>query len=409
MQTTAETISSVKGKKESAIARQLFDSKRPVQACMMDGVEELTRRKSSASVDEIEKRIEELTLPRIGASVNESLPTDLYPLSTITIPDVYALPSGFSTHASLDFSDNPFEVPEYPIPEHGYYSSNHLSEELETEPLQDYPPQSLGFCYNPSSNNLSEPRTSHSFATHHKADSGTSCSNASSRDFSTPRNSHKYRSRRLASLYGMKNYFDLQWYSLSQVAYYPCTFGCRLGFKSVIDWTDHEIWSHYTSIQYNCPECMALSSNDRDEISAISYQDDLRTCEHFQKGAYLNKKQRYWGCGFCHREKGYLATSWIERQNHVVRHINNRDIISHWSFTTLVLGLLKQPYISDCWSRLLLELHGTSCPAFAWDEGNILCQKVARDLELGSRSNEENFEIVKMAYILGVRGPSQAR
>jgi len=82
-----------------------------------------------------------------------------------------------------------------------------------------------------------------------------------------------------------------------------------------------------------------------------------------------------WGCGFC----GCLLTTWEERCEHIAMHFEEKK--SKWNFTNVILGLLKQPDVSESWSRLLTQRHGDpqDCPRFTWESKK--CNRLRYKLE----------------------------
>lgn len=82
-----------------------------------------------------------------------------------------------------------------------------------------------------------------------------------------------------------------------------------------------------------------------------------------------------WGCGFC----GCLLTTWEERCEHIAMHFEEKK--SKWNFTNVILGLLKQPDVSESWAKLLSQRHGDqqSWPRFTWESKK--CNRLRYKLE----------------------------
>ncbi|KAJ4295431.1 hypothetical protein N0V90_007443 [Kalmusia sp. IMI 367209] len=82
-----------------------------------------------------------------------------------------------------------------------------------------------------------------------------------------------------------------------------------------------------------------------------------------------------WGCGFC----GCLLTTWEERCEHIAMHFEEKK--SKWNFTNVILGLLKQPEVSESWSRLMTQRHGDvqDYPRFTWESKK--CNRLRYKLE----------------------------
>lgn len=82
-----------------------------------------------------------------------------------------------------------------------------------------------------------------------------------------------------------------------------------------------------------------------------------------------------WGCGFC----GCLLTTWEERCEHIAMHFEEKK--SKWNFTNVILGLLKQPDVSESWDRMLTQRHGEqqNWPRFTWESKK--CNRLRYKLE----------------------------
>lgn len=82
-----------------------------------------------------------------------------------------------------------------------------------------------------------------------------------------------------------------------------------------------------------------------------------------------------WGCGFC----ACLLTTWEERCEHIAMHFEEKK--SKWNFTNVILGLLKQPEVSESWTRLMTQRHGDiqDAPRFTWESKK--CNRLRYKLE----------------------------
>lgn len=82
-----------------------------------------------------------------------------------------------------------------------------------------------------------------------------------------------------------------------------------------------------------------------------------------------------WGCGFC----ATLLTTWEERCEHIAMHFEEKK--SKWNFTNVILGLLKQPEVSESWTRLMAQRHGDvqDYPRFTWESKK--CNRLRYKLE----------------------------
>jgi hypothetical protein len=96
-----------------------------------------------------------------------------------------------------------------------------------------------------------------------------------------------------------------------------------------------------------------------------------------------------WGCGFC----ASLLTTWEERCEHISRHLEENRL--KWSFTNVILGLLKQPYISEAWNMTLTQKYGESYskPQFTWESKK--CNRLRYKLE--TKWDMRMFSMEKLA------------
>ena len=84
--------------------------------------------------------------------------------------------------------------------------------------------------------------------------------------------------------------------------------------------------------------------------------------------------KKYFSCGFCVS----LFHNIGDQLNHIDNHFKIQTDISEWQFTKVILGLLLQPGVDQCWSDLT-ALHDTSC--FSWSP--LLNRDLQGRLELG--------------------------
>jgi hypothetical protein len=82
-----------------------------------------------------------------------------------------------------------------------------------------------------------------------------------------------------------------------------------------------------------------------------------------------------WGCGFCTA----LLTTWEERCEHIALHFEEKR--SKWKFTNVILGLLKQPDVSETWNMTLTQRYGEPqlWPNFTWESKK--CNRLRYKLE----------------------------
>jgi hypothetical protein len=95
-----------------------------------------------------------------------------------------------------------------------------------------------------------------------------------------------------------------------------------------------------------------------------------------------------WGCGFC----ASLLTTWEERCEHIALHFEEKR--SKWNFTNVILGLLKQPDVSQAWSTTLTQKHGEeqNWPQFTWESKK--CNRLRYKLE--TKWDTRMFDIEKL-------------
>jgi hypothetical protein len=96
-----------------------------------------------------------------------------------------------------------------------------------------------------------------------------------------------------------------------------------------------------------------------------------------------------WGCGFC----GCLLTTWEERCEHIALHFEEKGN-SKWSFTNVVLGLLRQPEVAEAWHQLLVQRHGEekNWPTLAWESKR--CNRLRYKLE--TKWDTRAFDVEKL-------------
>lgn len=104
-----------------------------------------------------------------------------------------------------------------------------------------------------------------------------------------------------------------------------------------------------------------------------------------------------WGCGFC----ACLLTTWEERCEHIAMHFEEKGN-SKWSFTNVVLGLLKQTEVTPAWNQLLSLRHGDeqNWPTLSWESKR--CNRLRYKLE--TKWDNRAFDIEKLVqdtYDLG--------
>ena len=208
--------------------------------------------------------------------------------------------------------------------------------------------------------------------------------------------------------------------SLLKSTIYFCTF-CSVGqFGTVSEWQKHEYYEHQIWRHSKCPECFALACDDSMASGELSDANDCSPvyerkakgsfCKHIFKDGNLRIEQRFWGCGFCCEKNVVPFSTWEDRCSHVVAHFEDGGSRDDWSFSRLMLSLLHQPQISDLWVEHTRGANPQQdVPStYKWDMANPLCQKVLRELEIGSDSRVKQESLVNIAFILGAAGAPEA-
>ncbi|KAF2247837.1 hypothetical protein BU26DRAFT_321579 [Trematosphaeria pertusa] len=170
---------------------------------------------------------------------------------------------------------------------------------------------------------------------------------------------------------------------------FACTF-CDKALKSKPYWKSHEEEFHEQRLTWRCPDCEQIFHAGK---RFREHHTKLHGCENCKQpresGQPTSRKaspcvKKYeivmhdkdaWGCGFC----GCLLTTWEERCEHIAMHFEEKK--SKWNFTNVILGLLKQPDVSESWAKLLSQRHGDqqSWPRFTWESKK--CNRLRYKLE----------------------------
>ena len=95
-----------------------------------------------------------------------------------------------------------------------------------------------------------------------------------------------------------------------------------------------------------------------------------------------------WGCGFC----ASLLTTWEERCEHIALHFEEKR--SKWNFTNVILGLLKQPDVSQAWNLMLAQRFGEqhNWPQLTWESKK--CNRLRYKLE--TKWDTRVFDVEKL-------------
>ncbi|KAL5395807.1 hypothetical protein PMIN03_003446 [Paraphaeosphaeria minitans] len=170
---------------------------------------------------------------------------------------------------------------------------------------------------------------------------------------------------------------------------FACTF-CDKALKSKPYWKSHEEEFHEQRLTWRCPDCEQIFHAGK---RFREHHTKLHGCENCKQpresGQPTSRKaspcvKRYeivmhdkdaWGCGFC----ACLLTTWEERCEHIAMHFEEKK--SKWNFTSVILGLLKQPEVAESWTRLMTQRHGDvqDYPRFTWESKK--CNRLRYKLE----------------------------
>ncbi|KAF2193800.1 hypothetical protein K469DRAFT_712625 [Zopfia rhizophila CBS 207.26] len=183
---------------------------------------------------------------------------------------------------------------------------------------------------------------------------------------------------------------------------FACTF-CDKALKSKPYWKSHEEEFHEQRLTWRCPDCEQIFHAGK---RFREHHTKLHGCENCKQpresGQPTSRKaspcvKKYeivmhnkdaWGCGFC----ACLLTSWEERCEHIALHFEEKR--SKWNFTNVILGLLKQPEVSQAWNVLLSKRHGDrqNWPQFTWESKK--CNRLRYKLE--TKWDTRVFDIEKL-------------
>ncbi|XP_014560980.1 hypothetical protein COCVIDRAFT_87995 [Bipolaris victoriae FI3] len=184
---------------------------------------------------------------------------------------------------------------------------------------------------------------------------------------------------------------------------FACTF-CDKALKSKPYWKSHEEEFHEQRLTWRCPDCEQIFHAGK---RFREHHTKLHGCEHCKQpresGQPTSRKaspcvKKYeivmhdkdaWGCGFC----ASLLTTWEERCEHIALHFEEKGS-SKWSFTNVVLGLLKQPEVSSAWNQMMTERYGEeqNWPSLAWESKK--CNRLRYKLE--TKWDTRVFDIEKL-------------
>ena len=186
---------------------------------------------------------------------------------------------------------------------------------------------------------------------------------------------------------------------------YHCTSCNKYQDNNQGRWAKHE-HCHQEFRHSHCPECAVLEHGEAPKLpDSPESPHDRSFCVHLSPDEDKRLEQRFWGCGFCCNNDDLPLESWEDRIAHIASHFRDGKSKGDWKFTSVMLGLLKQPGVVEKWHNWVNYMYGTvhkDKPQLSWNESNPLCQKTMRELEIGIISEEAQKQTVKMAYMLGV-------
>ncbi|KAF2874444.1 hypothetical protein BDV95DRAFT_332938 [Massariosphaeria phaeospora] len=170
---------------------------------------------------------------------------------------------------------------------------------------------------------------------------------------------------------------------------FACTF-CDKALKSKPYWKSHEEEFHEQRLTWRCPDCEQIFHAGK---RFREHHTKLHGCENCKQpresGQPTSRKaspcvKKYeivmhdkdaWGCGFCEA----LLGTWEERCEHIAMHFEDKR--TKWNFTSVIMGLMKQPDITQAWNVLLSKRHGDqqNWPRFTWESKK--CNRLRYKLE----------------------------
>lgn len=153
---------------------------------------------------------------------------------------------------------------------------------------------------------------------------------------------------------------------------YFCTV-CKKPFVEKADWKRHEETYQERSEKFQCDLCSAIYFLDKDFVTHHAQSHRCASCtenikcsrkRHVWDVRQKRPTRTGWGCGYC----CHFSTNWIERCNHIARHIDDEGkSASNWKHSQVIYSLLQRPALQIEWIRLL-----SSKPEhmiqFAWNE-----------------------------------------
>ncbi|EOA91944.1 uncharacterized protein SETTUDRAFT_170687 [Exserohilum turcica Et28A] len=184
---------------------------------------------------------------------------------------------------------------------------------------------------------------------------------------------------------------------------FACTF-CDKALKSKPYWKSHEEEFHEQRLTWRCPDCEQIFHAGK---RFREHHTKLHGCEHCKQpresGQPTSRKaspcvKKYeivmhdkdaWGCGFC----AALLTTWEERCEHIALHFEEKGS-SKWNFTNVVLGLLKQPEVSNAWNQMMTDRYGDeqNWPSLSWESKK--CNRLRYKLE--TKWDTRVFDVEKL-------------
>lgn len=105
--------------------------------------------------------------------------------------------------------------------------------------------------------------------------------------------------------------------------------------------------------------------------------------------------RRFWSCGLCVCDKPF--TNLQERLRHIdLEHFRKHHSIQDWDATKVILGLLRQPDVSEAWKAQLTKYPGWEHVEVKWEASNL--GDLQFKLEMGASDKQSARALAEAAY-----------
>lgn len=131
---------------------------------------------------------------------------------------------------------------------------------------------------------------------------------------------------------------------------YHCTYCSTNGpWQRKDSWVAHEL--NHLQASWHCqePNCHMIARRKREFKDHHKKDHGCQNCNHSGPVRKIGLGKVSFGCGICGDHFGLLD----ERMDHIGKHYEEGKTIQDWSFTTMVVGLLKAPIVFNRWMTLL--------------------------------------------------------